>query len=109
MELEYATLISRILEAEQTAQQIAQEAKEKQNSLETEMVKEAEAVRADFYAKTDRRLEQMKLATEESKISQIEAQSARFAEAESKMEEAYRRYGDNWVDSLFRQAVGMKP
>ena len=48
--MEYAALISRILEAEQTAQEISREAHEKQARLEADLERETAAVRADYFA-----------------------------------------------------------
>ena len=47
-------------------------------------------------------LKQEELAKRERAIA---AQDARLTEAAEKMERAYARYGDNWVDTLFRQTV----
>ena len=57
----------------------------------------------------DQRLEQLRQEIEQEKANALAAQDARFADARAKLERAYSRYGDNWVDTLFRQAVGMTP
>ena len=105
--MEYAALISRILEAEQTAQEISREAHEKQVRMEADLERETAAVRADYFARADKKLEQFRQETEQKKAQA--AQDARFDEARKKMERAYERYGDNWVDTLFRQTVGQTP
>lgn len=107
--MEYAALIDRILEAEQTAQEITREAHEKEARMEADLEREAAAVRADYFARADQKLEQLRQETEKGKAQAIAAQDARFQEARDKMERAYDRYGDNWVDTLFRQTVGQKP
>lgn len=107
--MEYAALISRILEAEQTAQEISREAHEKQAHMEADLERETAAVRADYFARADKKLEQFRQETEQKKAQSLAAQDARFDEARKKMERAYERYGDNWVDTLFRQTVGQTP
>ena len=107
--MEYAALISRILEAEQTAQEISREAHEKQARMEADLERETVAVRADYFARADKKLEQFRQETEQKKAQSLAAQDARFDEARKKMERAYERYGDNWVDTLFRQTVGQTP
>lgn len=107
--MEYAGLIDRILEAERNAREITREAYEKQACMAADLEKEAAGIRTEYFARADRRLERLKRETEEAKTKTIAAQTARFTEARAKMERAYSRYGDNWVDTLFRQTVGQKP
>ncbi len=107
--MEYEALINRILEAEQTAREITREAREKQAHLEEDLKQEQAKLRADYLARADRRLETLRGEIEQEKAAALAAQDARFAEARAKIEQAYSRYGDNWVDTLFRQAVGMTP
>jgi vacuolar-type H+-ATPase subunit H len=107
--MEYEALIDRILEAEQTAQEITREAHEKEARMEADLEKEAAEVRADYFAKADQRLAELRRETEESRAQAIAAQDARFRDAMAKIERAYSRYGDNWVDTMFRQTVGQRP
>ena len=53
-------------------------------------------------------LEELKSQEEEKKEQLIAAQKVRLADAEAKMEHAYTRYGDNWVDTLFHQTVDIR-
>ena len=77
--------------------------------MEADLERETAAVRADYFAGADKKLEQFRQETERKKAQALAAQDARFAEARKKMERAYERYGDNWVDTLFRQTVGQTP
>ena len=107
--MEYEALINRILEAEQTAREITREAHEKQAHMEESLKQEEVRIKADYLARADQRLEQLRQEIEQEKANALAAQDARFADARAKLERAYSRYGDNWVDTLFRQAVGMTP
>lgn len=107
--MEYEALIGRLLEAEQTAQEITREAREKEARMEADLEQETAAVRADYFARADRKLEELRREVEEGKAKALAAQDARIADAMAKMERAYSRYGDNWEDTLFRQTVGQKP
>lgn len=107
--MEYSELINWILQAEQTAQEITKEVRVKQACIDADLERETAEIRADYLARADRRLERLKQETEKAKTRTIAAQTARFDEARAKMERAYSRYGDNWVDTLFRQTVGQKP
>lgn len=103
--MEYAELINRILEVEQTALEITRDAREKQAQLDAELKRESDELRANYFAQADRRLERVKQEAEAERDAAIAAQTARFDEARARMERAYSRYGDNWVDTLFRQTV----
>ena len=107
--MEYEALIHRILEAEQTAREITREAHEKQAHMEEDLRQEEARLRADYLARADQKLEKLRGEIEREKTAALAAQDARFADARAKLERAYSRYGDNWVDTLFRQAVGMTP
>ena len=107
--MEYEALINRILAAEQTAREITREAHEKQAHMEESLKQEEARIKADYLARADQRLEQLRQEIEQEKANALAAQDARFADARAKLERAYSRYGDNWVDTLFRQAVGMTP
>ena len=47
-------------------------------------------------------LEELKSQEEEKKEQLIAAQKVRLDDANAKMERAYTRYGDNWVNTLFQ-------
>lgn len=107
--MEYAALINRILDAEQTAQDLTREVREQEARMEAELEEKTAAVLADYMARADQKLERMRREAERSKAEAIAAQDARCAETRDKMEQAYSQYGDNWVDTLFRQTVGQTP
>ena len=73
------------------------------------MKQEEARIKADYLARADQRLEQLRQEIEQEKANALAAQDARFADARAKLERADSRYGDNGVDTLFRQAVGMTP
>ena len=107
--MEYEALINRMLEAEQPARETPREAPDQQAHMEDSMNPEAARNKADYLARADQRLEQLRQEIEQEKANALAAQDARFADARAKLERAYSRYGDNWVDTLFRQAVGITP
>ena len=79
--MDYTMLIDRILEAERSARDVAEEVKTQKANFEAE------------------------LEEEEKKEQLIAAQKVRLDDANAKMERAYTRYGDNWVNTLFHQTV----
>lgn len=106
--MDYTTLIDRILEAERSARDIADEVKERQANLETELEEERSRIREKYMQRAKDRLEKLGQEEQARKERMIAAQDARLAEANAKMERAYSRYGDNWVNTLFHQTVDVQ-
>ncbi len=106
--MDHTTLIDRILEVERTARSISDEALERQASQDTDLEAEKAALLDKYMARTQQRLEQLSRAEQEKMERSLAAQDARLAEAGQKIEQAYARYGDNWVDTLFRQVVAVQ-
>lgn len=105
--MDYTTLIDRILEAEQSARCVTQEAKEKQANLDAELETLREETLHKYRERADVYLSQLRDQELETKERTIAALDRRLAEAREKMERAYTRYGDNWVDTLFHQTVDL--
>lgn len=104
--MEYSNLINRILEVEHSARAIADEALERQASLDDEMAEEKARIVERYMNRAKQRLDQLVLDEQKKKEQALAAQDKRLAEASRKMERAYAHYGDNWVDTLFQQVVG---
>lgn len=103
--MEYTQLINRILEAEQNAQAIAAEAADREARLDAELEKEIAALRAETLARADERVAAIVREAYAARDAAIRAQDKRRDEAMARMEQAYRHYGDNWTDTLFRHIV----
>lgn len=106
--MDYTMLIDRILEAEQSARDVAEEAKNQKANFEAELEQEKAAIRQKYLDRADTWLEELKSQEAEKKDQLIAAQKVRLADAEARMERAYTRYGDNWVDTLFHQTVDIR-
>ncbi|HIT01854.1 MAG TPA: hypothetical protein IAC21_03420 [Candidatus Enterenecus merdae] len=103
--MEDSALIDRILEAERAARLIADEAREELEGLDSRLEAEGRKIREGLMARAQERLDKLRLEERDKKERAIAAQQTRLAEASARMERAYVRYGDNWVDTLFRQTV----
>jgi len=106
--MEYEAVISRILEAERSAQAITRDARERQASLDKELEREAAQVREQSFAAVNEKLEGLRQDLRRHKDEDLKAQDERLAESMSRIERAYSQYGENWVDTLFRQIVGLE-
>ncbi|HIT32704.1 MAG TPA: hypothetical protein IAC25_07725 [Candidatus Enterenecus stercoripullorum] len=103
--MEYTTLIDRILEAERAADLITDEARKELDGLDGHLAAEGQRIRDNLMARAKERLEKLRQEEQEEKERAIAAQDARLADTSARIERAYARYGDNWVDTLFRQTV----
>ena len=73
-----------------------------------ELEQEKAAIRQKYLDRAKAWLEELKSQEEEKKEQLIAAQKVRLADANAKMERAYTRYGDNWVNTLFHQTVDIQ-
>ena len=103
--MEYSQLINRLLDAEQNAQSIVQEVKGREMSMEAELAKESAELRAAFFARAEEQIQAVAAKAEQGKSAALADQDTRRDDAMRRMEQAYERYGDNWVDTLFHHIV----
>lgn len=107
--MEYTQLIHRILDAEHSAQEIAGEVKKREAHMEEELEQESVQLREALQARVHERLSAISKEAAAARDASIQAQDRRKADVLARIERAYRRYGDNWVDTLFRRVVGEQP
>lgn len=106
--MDYTMLIDRILEAERSARDVTEEVKVQKANFEAELEREKAAIAQKYLDRAQTWLEGLKNQEEEKKERLIAAQKVRLADAQARMERAYTRYGDNWVDTLFHQTVDIR-
>lgn len=103
--MEYTTLIDRILETERVAEHMTEEAQRELAGLQAHLEAESRRIRENMTARAQERLDKLRQETQIKKERAIAAQDARLADTSERIERAYAKYGDNWVDTLFRQTV----
>lgn len=106
--MEYEAVISRILEAERSAQAITRDVRERQARLDEELERETAQVREQSSAAVNEKLDKLRREIQRHKEETLKAQDERLAESMARIERAYSQYGENWVDTLFRQIVGLE-
>lgn len=106
--MDHTALIDRILEVERTARALSDEALERQAHQEEHLAAEKAGIMEQYMARARERLDHLSLNEQAKKEKALAAQDARLTEASRKMERAYARYGDNWVDTLFHQVVDVQ-
>ena len=106
MAMEYVELVNKIIEAEHSAREIAQEAQEKEASLDQDLARDTQRLREDYFARADRRIQMVEQAEERSAQESMARSDQKLSEALASVESAYRRNRDRWVEILFRRIVG---
>ena len=106
METEYIDLVSKIIAAEHTAQEIAREAQEKQQSLAADLERDIAHMREDYFARAKHRIEAVEKAERKGAEEDIAKLDKRLKDAMDKVERAYQQNKDQWVDTLFFRIVG---
>lgn len=107
--MEYSQLVDRILDAERGAQEIAAEVRRREAAIEDELNRETARLQESAKVHARERVEAITRETAAARDAAIQAQDRRKAEALERMEEAYRRCGDSWVDTLLRRVAGEEP
>ncbi len=104
--MEYINLVSKIVAAEETAQEIAREAQEKQSSLDSDLKRDVEALRTDCFARAERRVALVEEAERAAARESMAEWDSRLSSAMAQVERAYANGKDAWIELLFRKIVG---
>lgn len=104
--MEYTQLISRILDAEKSAQNIAKTVEIRQEKIPDEIAQEAASLRTAKQNEAETRIHDFALETAKMRDAAMQEQEKCRADSMAHMERAYERYGDNWVNTMFLLIVG---
>lgn len=104
--MDHIEIINKIVEAEQTAQRIADEARAKLASLDTDLVAENEKMRKQYFERADKRIASVREregAIADEMIAELEKKLEQDLEG---IERLAREQNDNWVSTIFSMIVG---
>ena len=104
--MEYLNLVNQIVAAEQSAREIAREAREQESSLEAELEREAAGIRERYMERARRRVAGVEETEAKTAQEELARWDRRLECAMAQVESAYARNRDAWVETLFRQIVG---
>ncbi len=104
--MEYLNLVNQIVAAEQSAREIAREAREQESSLEAELEREAAGIRERYMERARRRVAGVEETEAKAAQEELARWDRRLERAMAQVESAYARNRDAWVETLFRQIVG---
>lgn len=104
--MEYIDLVNRIIAAEHSAKEIAQEAKEQETTLERDLEQDETQMRADYFARAKHRIAQVEETESQASDEYIALWDAKLSEAMAAVESSYEKNKEVWVDTLFSMIVG---
>lgn len=104
--MEHINLINRIIEAEQKAQEMADAAKAKRQSLQSDLKGATDEIRKTYFERASRRIEDVR-GNEERHADEMSAQlDERYLQELSHMESMFSEHRTEWVNKLFSLIVG---
>lgn len=104
--MEYMSLVSKIIEAEHSAKDIAREAKERQENLDADLQRDVEQLRSDCFARAKRRIAIVEDTEHSAAAEDMAAWDKRLEQAMAEVETAYATGKSAWADLLFHRIVG---
>ena len=107
--MDYAELVNQILTAERGAKAMAEEAQERRQQLQKSLDREIDAMRQDYMARANHRLEEVRETEATASESAMQTMDQRLSHTMQRMEASYEKNKERWVDTLFTMIVGVKP
>lgn len=107
--MEYVDLVNKIVSAEHSAQDIAKEVLERQESLDADLKRDVSRMREDYFARAQHRIREVEEAEKAAATEDIARWDRKGEAAMAEVEASYARDRDHWVETLFRKIVGTAP
>lgn len=104
--MEYMELVSQIIAAEHSAQEIARDAEARKASLDADLARETASMREDYFARAKHRIALIEAEEAAGADADIAAWDKRLAAAMAAVESAYAKNRDTWAELLFNRIVG---
>lgn len=104
--VEYIDLVNRIITAEHSAKEIAQEAKEREVSLDADLAQEEASMRERYFARAKHRIAQVEETERQAADEYIALWDKKLSDTMDAVETAYETNKDAWVETLFSMIVG---
>lgn len=99
-------MIKKIVDMDEKAQEITEEAKRNKALSAQEIAEKKEQLRENYLARARKRIELNRIQ-EKDQARQVLVDAEKKYEAQSlKMQELYRQQGSNWVDAIVGRVIG---
>lgn len=100
-------MISQIVEMDEKAQHITEEAQREKVRTEQELQQKREQIREAYLARARERIRLNEITERKSAKELLAAAQKRHAEASRQLDELYAQKGDEWVDTLVKNVIGV--
>lgn len=107
--MEYIDLVKRIVAAEHSANELAQEAREKEAALDRDLARERSALRESYLERARRRVAIVEETEAKLADESADAIDRRLDRAMQALELAYETHRDEWVEALFSRVTDGTP
>lgn len=104
--MEYVDLVNKIIDAEHSAKEIAREVQERKETLDADLERDVQQMRENYFARARHRIEEVEKTENLGAQQDIENWDQKLEAAMAKVELAYQRNREQWVDVLFSRIVG---
>lgn len=104
--MEYVDLVNKIVSAEHSAQDIAKEVQEKQDSLDADLKRDVAKMREDYFARAGHRIREVEESERAATLEDIARWDKKLKDAEAGVEASYAKNKSYWVETLFHKIVG---
>ena len=103
--MKHIEVINKIIEAEQQAQQLAGEARDKQLRLDEDLQKDTDRLREGYMEQARKRIALVREREEKQTAEKIAALNAVQKLDMDNMEHLYRSHKEEWIDELFDRII----
>lgn len=104
--MKHADLINSIIEAEQQAQALAAEAREKKLRFREDLSESAENLRRDYLAQSDARINAVREREEKQTNDALEGIELLHRMEMESMERLFEEHREEWIGKLYEMVVG---
>ena len=107
--MEYVDMISKIIAAEHSAKELAQEAQEKEEHLQADLDQQISQMRESYMERAKRRLEVVRQTEQDAAEKAVVRWNEKLEKALRDVEASYEKNRDVWANTLFAMIVGTMP
>ena len=99
-------MIAQIVDMDQTAQSITEEAHREKVKTEQEMIQKREQIREEYLSRARERIKINEVTERKNAQEQLDAAEQRLDTIAKELDELYAKKGDQWVSDLVNRVIG---
>lgn len=99
-------MIAQIVDMDQKAQSITEEAQREKVKTEQEMVQKREQIREEYLSRARKRIKINEVTERKNAQEQMDSAKQRFDAVAKELDQLYTEKGDQWVSDLVNRVIG---